>query len=183
MDWFWLDFVGKLFAHIVHQFVSINMRSSKQFQVINNQHGTFCVQSALRNFPTLQEDDSSQDSDAEFEQMLAEAEDMNKAEDEAEQTTGPKNKKKSKIGSRSRRRKRMKAKDEDGYETDHQVRSFAALVSGSMWLSPSVGVGLLLVGGVLALFTREHPHFTIKNLFCAHILCSCFFPTIMWSHF
>lgn len=123
------------------------MRSSKQFQVINNQHGTFCVQSALRNFPTLQEDDSSQDSDAEFEQMLAEAEDMNKAEDEAEQTTGPKNKKKSKIGSRSRRRKRMKAKDEDGYETDHQVRSIAALVSGSMWLSPSVGVGILLAGG------------------------------------
>lgn len=63
--------------------------------------------------------------------MLAEAEDMNKAEDEAEQTTGPKNKKKSKIGSKSRRRKRMKAKDEDGYETDHQVRSIAS-ISGSV---------------------------------------------------
>ncbi|KAK8383275.1 hypothetical protein O3P69_011625 [Scylla paramamosain] len=66
------------------------------------------------------EDDSSQDSDAEFEQMLAEAEDMNKAEDEAEQTTGPKKSKKTKIGNKNRRRKRMKAKDEDGYETDHQ---------------------------------------------------------------
>ena len=54
--------------------------------------------------------------------MLAEAEDMNKAEDEAEQTTGPNKKsKKTKIGNKNRRRKRMKAKDEDGYETDHQV--------------------------------------------------------------
>ncbi|KAK4311657.1 hypothetical protein Pmani_016856 [Petrolisthes manimaculis] len=65
-------------------------------------------------------DDSSQDSDAEFEQMLAEAEDMNKAEDEAEAATGSKKSKKSKLGSKSKRRKRMKAKDEDGYETDHQ---------------------------------------------------------------
>lgn len=56
--------------------------------------------------------------------MLAEAEDMNKAEDEAEQTTGPKKSKKSKMGSKNRRRKRMKAKDEDGYETDHQVWAF-----------------------------------------------------------
>lgn len=69
----------------------------------------------------LQEDDSSQDSDAEFEQMLAEAEDMNKAEDEAELVTGSKKKSKTKIGNKSKRRKRMKAKDEDGYETDHQV--------------------------------------------------------------
>ncbi|XP_045626390.2 chromodomain-helicase-DNA-binding protein Mi-2 homolog isoform X5 [Procambarus clarkii] len=66
------------------------------------------------------EDDSSQDSDAEFEQMLAEAEDMNKAEDEAELATGSKKKAKAKIGSKSKRRKRIKAKDEDGYETDHQ---------------------------------------------------------------
>ncbi|XP_071548739.1 chromodomain-helicase-DNA-binding protein Mi-2 homolog [Panulirus ornatus] len=66
------------------------------------------------------EDDSSQDSDAEFEQMLAEAEDMNKAEDEAELASGNKKKPKTKIGSKNKRRKRMKAKDEDGYETDHQ---------------------------------------------------------------
>ncbi|XP_068214865.1 chromodomain-helicase-DNA-binding protein Mi-2 homolog isoform X13 [Palaemon carinicauda] len=71
------------------------------------------------NFP--QEDDSSQDSDAEFEQMLAEAEDMNKAEDEAElTTTTTKKKAKTKIGNKNKKKKRMKAKDEDGYETDHQ---------------------------------------------------------------
>lgn len=54
--------------------------------------------------------------------MLAEAEDMNKAEDEAEAATGSKKSKKAKLSSKSKRRKRMKAKDEDGYETDHQVR-------------------------------------------------------------
>ncbi|XP_069984157.1 chromodomain-helicase-DNA-binding protein Mi-2 homolog isoform X8 [Penaeus vannamei] len=76
------------------------------------------------NEPVLQEsqkeDESSQDSDAEFEQMLAEAEDMNKAEDEAEQQNAPKKKAKTKIGNKNKRKKRMKAKDEDGYETDHQ---------------------------------------------------------------
>ncbi|KAK7073859.1 choline dehydrogenase 5, partial [Halocaridina rubra] len=66
-------------------------------------------------------DDSSQDSDAEFEQMLAEAEDMNKAEDEAElSTTTTKKKAKTKIGNKNKKKKRMRAKDEDGYETDHQ---------------------------------------------------------------
>ncbi|CAL4064418.1 unnamed protein product, partial [Meganyctiphanes norvegica] len=62
------------------------------------------------------EDDTSQDSDAEFEQMLAEAEDMNKAEDEAE----VKKKEKKKPGFKARRKKHMRSKDEDGYETDHQ---------------------------------------------------------------
>lgn len=64
--------------------------------------------------------------------MLAEAEDMNKAEDEAEAATGSKKSKKAKLSSKSKRRKRMKAKDEDGYETDHQVRD-KAMFHNDVW--------------------------------------------------
>ena len=64
----------------------------------------------------IKEEDSSQDSDAEFEQMLAEAEDMNKAEDEIEST---KKKAKTKFGQKNKKKRRKR--DEDGYDTDHQV--------------------------------------------------------------
>ena len=49
--------------------------------------------------------------------MLAEAEDMNKIEDDTDQ--GNKKKGKKKGGGRKRNKKRQR--DEDGYETDHQV--------------------------------------------------------------
>jgi hypothetical protein len=51
--------------------------------------------------------------------MLAEAEDMNKQEDEAE-TNGTRTKKKGKPAIK-RTKKKKKSSNQDGYETDHQV--------------------------------------------------------------
>ena len=53
--------------------------------------------------------------------MLAEAEDMNKAEDEAEMVP-KKGKAKTKVGNKNRKKKR-RIRNEDGYETDHQVKA------------------------------------------------------------
>ncbi|CAB0003885.1 unnamed protein product [Nesidiocoris tenuis] len=77
---------------------------------------------------------SDRDSDAEFEQMLAEAEEVNKAENEAadeaeaaeeEAPALPKRKAKTKIGNKSKRKKKTRTTNkfpdsEAGYETDHQ---------------------------------------------------------------
>ncbi|XP_073970313.1 chromodomain-helicase-DNA-binding protein Mi-2 homolog isoform X6 [Rhodnius prolixus] len=81
---------------------------------------------------------SERDSDAEFEQMLAEAEEVNKeaTEEAEEQTTGsgenvvgaeppPKRKAKTKIGNKSKKKKKTRTTNkfpdsEAGYETDHQ---------------------------------------------------------------
>ena len=54
--------------------------------------------------------------------MLAEAEDMNKIEDENDQAGGGKKKGRSKKGMARRKKKRQR--DEDGYETDHQVNYY-----------------------------------------------------------
>uniref|UniRef100_A0A146KVC0 Chromodomain-helicase-DNA-binding protein Mi-2 n=2 Tax=Lygus hesperus TaxID=30085 RepID=A0A146KVC0_LYGHE len=76
---------------------------------------------------------SERDSDAEFEQMLQEAEEVNKAEgaeEAAEQGEGetpsqPKRKAKTKIGNKSKKKKKTRTTSkfpdsEAGYETDHQ---------------------------------------------------------------
>ena len=69
----------------------------------------------------LQDDSSYQDSDAEFEQMLAEAEHIVKMEGMGEGSSRS-GKRKGKAAIKKSKKKK-KSSSQDGYETDHQVLS------------------------------------------------------------
>ena len=61
--------------------------------------------------------EAGKDSDAEFEQMLAEAEEVSKNDDDVDT---PRRKAKTKIGNKKKKKTRKPGRDEEGYETDHQ---------------------------------------------------------------
>ena len=73
----------------------------------------------INNGWSLQDDSSYQDSDAEFEQMLAEAEHINNAEGAGE-ANGKSGKRKGKAAMKKSKKKK-KSSSQDCYETDHQV--------------------------------------------------------------